>query len=165
MDLTLWHVGCAIPNSTRDYHYQNMLLSEGQFAMRKLLALVAVGDDDWKVLFAKSLMEYGCDVQTFSDGAQALEQARRQRYDVVIVDESLPRTGKLEFVLNLREVAVSTPLVMVTGRLLEKERDVLSRCQVFFAGTRSQAISKVGEAVSKAGSALHGEKEKTAPSR
>jgi len=139
-------------------------LIEVEIAMQKLLGLVAAGDDDWKVLFAKNLMECGCDVQTISDGGNALGQARRQRYDIVILDESLPGTGRIEFVLNLREVAPRMPVIMVTGKLQEKERDVLSRCEVFFAGARSQALSKVREAVSRASSALAAQKE-SAPSK
>jgi diguanylate cyclase (GGDEF)-like protein len=62
-----------------------------------------------------------------SDGDQALEMARRDRFDLILLDYDLPGANGLEVFNRLRaaSVAASTPVVFITG---QENLSILTAC-------------------------------------
>jgi DNA-binding response OmpR family regulator len=70
-----------------------------------------------------SLSRQGYDVVVSSDGAQALEVARRERPDLVILDVMLPSLDGFEVCRILRQ-EMSAPILMLTARADEVDKVV-----------------------------------------
>jgi two-component system, OmpR family, alkaline phosphatase synthesis response regulator PhoP len=58
----------------------------------------------------------GYAVETASDGVSALERARREAFDVVLLDIALPAKSGLDVCRELRQSAVAVPILMLTAR-------------------------------------------------
>jgi two-component system, OmpR family, response regulator RegX3 len=71
---------------------------------------------------AYALREAGYEVESVGDGSAALEQARSNDYDLMVLDLLLPGTPGLEVCRTLRAEASDLPIVMLTARDAELER-------------------------------------------
>jgi len=73
--------------------------------------------DVWEIF----LTAEGCQVITAGDGAQALEIARTQRLDVIVMDFQMPGLSGPRVAAALREdpATAKIPLIAVTGRRLD----------------------------------------------
>lgn len=60
------------------------------------------------------LRERGYEVETLSNGFDALEQVRAEHYDLIILDEMMPGITGLETLAQLKETNPTIPVVMVT---------------------------------------------------
>ena len=63
------------------------------------------------ILFLESK---GYDVTSVSNGADAVEQVRERRYEVVLLDEQMPGMGGLETLAEIKRLDPEVPVVMVT---------------------------------------------------
>lgn len=95
-------------------------------------------------------MGKGCDVHTTSDGMEGVDLIHKQKYDIVVVDETLAQMSHVEFVLNVRDIASEMPVAIVTGHVVEKHAKLWQHCEVFFAGSRAAGARKIEEAVDAA---------------
>jgi two-component system response regulator RegX3 len=68
------------------------------------------------------LREAGYEVQTVDDGDRALEEARSNRYDLMVLDLLLPGLPGLDVCRALREERSDLPIVVLTARDAEVER-------------------------------------------
>jgi two-component system response regulator RegX3 len=71
---------------------------------------------------AYALREAGYDVDAVDDGAAALEQARKQPYDLMVLDLLLPGLPGIEVCNALRAERSDLPIVMLTARDAELDR-------------------------------------------
>jgi CheY-like chemotaxis protein len=73
-------------------------------------------DDEIDLLKAhvRLLEEKGYEVRTVTNGEDAVELAKEQRYDLVFLDEMMPGMGGLETLSKLKDVDPNVPIVMVT---------------------------------------------------
>jgi two-component system response regulator RegX3 len=71
---------------------------------------------------AYALREAGYDVDAVFDGDAALERARGNGYDLMVLDLLLPGTPGLDVCRTLREESNDVPIVMLTARDAEFER-------------------------------------------
>lgn len=62
-----------------------------------------------------SLEQDGMEVDCAYDGEEALEYARNQRYDIVLLDVMLPKLGGFEVCQQIREFS-DVPVIMLTAR-------------------------------------------------
>src|SRR5882724_11521294 len=85
---------------------------------------VLLAEDEKKVshFIRKALQEAGYEVETVYDGNQALEQAVRQTFDVVILDIMMPGKDGLGVLRRLREEKNATPVLLLTARGEVSER-------------------------------------------
>ena len=83
-------------------------------------------DDEIEHLRAHILFleKKGYDVITVSNGTDAIEQCRRQTFDLVLLDEMMPGLTGLETLQRIKEIAPSTPVVMVTK---SEEEDIMNQ--------------------------------------
>jgi DNA-binding response OmpR family regulator len=78
-------------------------MSEVETTMAKVLIV----DDDpvFKELAAACLGQAGCVVETAADGAEGLEALDRSRFDLVVIDLTVPRVDGLRMVALVRGTA------------------------------------------------------------
>jgi DNA-binding response OmpR family regulator len=66
--------------------------------------------------------EEGYETIVASDGAQALQQATEQSFDVIVLDIMLPEMDGFELCRKLRVDGVQTPVLMMTARVDVEDR-------------------------------------------
>lgn len=86
--------------------------------------LVLEDDHDIAHLVELHLHDLECLVDVCGDGAQGLELARRNPYDLVILDLMLPGTDGLEICRRLRAQSNYVPILMLTAKSTELDRVV-----------------------------------------
>ncbi len=81
------------------------------------MTTVLVADDDRKIIdmLRRTLAYEGYRVVTAADGSEALEKARSQRPDVIVLDWLMPGIDGIEVARRIRE-ADPTPILMLTAR-------------------------------------------------
>ena len=87
------------------------------------MARVLVVDDDDIVsdVVGYKLSSMGHDVYIASDGEAGLDAARRERFDLVLLDLLMPRMSGLEVCRALRAEGSDVPIIMLTGKVLEDD--------------------------------------------
>jgi len=87
--------------------------------------ILIVEDEPDMVLGLKDNFEFeGYEVVTASDGATALERARAQKPDLLILDIMLPKLSGLEVCKTLRGEGFEAPIIMLTARGQEIDKVV-----------------------------------------
>lgn len=87
---------------------------------------ILVVDDEinlCRILDAK-LTRSGYEVMTVHDGLQAVEKAKEQRFDLVLLDLILPKLGGLEALERIRKIRSDVPVIIMTAC---ESSDALSR--------------------------------------
>lgn len=79
---------------------------------------VLIVEDDQRVasFLQRGLREEGYQADWCADGASALEQGKRQPYDVVLLDWSLPDMDGIAVLRQWRAAGIQTPVIVVTAR-------------------------------------------------
>jgi two-component system OmpR family response regulator len=77
--------------------------------------LVVDDDRDLRELLATLLEEEGYEVATANDGRSALEEVRRHRPTLILLDMKMPVMDGWHFCANLREAGVPPPIVVITA--------------------------------------------------
>lgn len=73
-------------------------------------------DDEIELLLAHRLFleNRGYEVETVSNGYDALEKCQESSFDLILLDENMPGLSGLETLQRIKEICPSTPVVMVT---------------------------------------------------
>jgi heavy metal response regulator len=79
-------------------------------------ALLIEDDDTIADFVARGLREAGFAVDRAADGAEGLESALAQTYDVAVVDVMLPRRDGLSVIEELRRKGVVTPVLILSAK-------------------------------------------------
>lgn len=79
---------------------------------------IFIVEDDPRLLRALSdlLGNEGYAVESAIDGAAAVQRARAEHFDLILLDVMLPSLGGFEVCLQLRESGIDTPILMLTAR-------------------------------------------------
>ena len=91
--------------------------------MRRRLLLVE-DDPTLRQALAFNLTREGYDVATSADGETALEAARNDRLDLIILDVMLPGMSGVEVLRALRRDSVTTPVIILSAKGDEIDRVV-----------------------------------------
>ncbi len=93
---------------------------------RSLRVLVAEDTDENRELVSELLKKRGHSVVAVSDGRQALDELGKNHYDVVLMDEQMPRMDGLEATRAIRQKEKSTGkhqlVVALTGNVTEEDK-------------------------------------------
>jgi len=79
-------------------------------------ALLIEDDDTIADFVARGLREAGFAVDRAADGAEGLDAALAQTYDVAVVDVMLPRRDGLSVIEELRRKGVMTPVLILSAK-------------------------------------------------
>jgi len=91
-------------------------------AVLKRFRVLVVDDEQRIVNFLRTkLKASGYDVATAGDGAEALEQIRREEPDLVVLDLLMPRMDGFEMMKELRDFS-SIPIVILSARGADSDR-------------------------------------------
>jgi DNA-binding response OmpR family regulator len=92
--------------------------------MIKGLPKVLVVDDEQDILelIRHSLAKEGFEVHVAANGAQAIEQARKVKPEIIIMDVMMPRKDGLQACREVRMAGISTPLILLTARSTEVDK-------------------------------------------
>ena len=87
--------------------------------------LLADDFDDAREMYAEYLQFHGYDVVTAADGNSAVEAARTQTPDIVLLDIRMPGMNGMDAmrVLKAEPSLGDVPIVALTARALSEERD------------------------------------------
>lgn len=77
--------------------------------------LVADDDSDLRLTLTETLCDEGYFVVQAEDGAEAISLLRLVRYNLIIVDLSMPRVDGAQVVQMVRDLAMRTPIIMMSG--------------------------------------------------
>ena len=79
--------------------------------------LVVEDDVDIRHLHADVLMQSGYQVDVAEDGAAAWDTLQRNRYDLVVTDNDMPKVTGVELLEMLHSARMAQPVIMATGTL------------------------------------------------
>ena len=73
-------------------------------------------DDEIELLRSHIILlsEKGYDTSTVTNGSDAIEMVKTQRYDLIFLDEMMPGMGGLETLAKIKDIDANVPVVMVT---------------------------------------------------
>ncbi|MBE3124038.1 MAG: response regulator transcription factor [Acidobacteria bacterium] len=85
---------------------------------------ILVVEDEPAIAFGLQLdlKNEGYDVEIESDGESALQRARKEAFDLILLDVMLPRKDGFEVCRELRRGGSKTPVIMLTAKTQETEK-------------------------------------------
>ncbi|MFA6170435.1 MAG: response regulator [Candidatus Margulisiibacteriota bacterium] len=92
---------------------------------KKIKVLVVDDEPDVVSLLEVLLNSYGYSVISAADGQQALEKARTERPDLIILDVMLPKLDgyKVARMLKFDENFSKIPIIMLTAKVTDKDKE------------------------------------------
>jgi two-component system OmpR family response regulator len=81
-----------------------------------MLQILVVDDTkNIRLLLTKCLEFEGYSVNTASEGSEALEQISKNKFDIIFLDVRMPKITGTDVLRRIREMGVSTPVIMITA--------------------------------------------------
>jgi two-component system response regulator (stage 0 sporulation protein F) len=77
--------------------------------------LIVDDDESLRVVLADALTRSNFEVATAADGLLAMDQLRKQRFDLVLLDIRMPNMDGMEVLKNIREEDLAEKVIMLTG--------------------------------------------------
>jgi DNA-binding NtrC family response regulator len=81
----------------------------------KIRLLMVDDEEEFLAATAQALSRRGIDVTPVNNGAKALELARRERFDVVLLDVKMPDLDGVEVFRRLQQMHPGQPTLLLTG--------------------------------------------------
>jgi CheY-like chemotaxis protein len=109
---------------SRECLYDHLVLCEvaGEgFSQLTKRILVVDDDPDIRQVLLDRLNTYGYEVETATDGQEALDALRRAEYDGMILDVRMPKVDGLEVLRRTRQRDPSLPIIIITASKVAEE--------------------------------------------
>ena len=84
--------------------------------------LVVEDEPDIALGLEDDLRRFGHEVRTVGDGERALNIARSEPWDLILLDVMLPRLDGFEVCRELRRARIKTPIILLTAKTQEAEK-------------------------------------------
>jgi two-component system, cell cycle sensor histidine kinase and response regulator CckA len=99
------------------------------------------------------LQQRGHRVTHIADGAAAWAEfcASPARYDLLLVDINLPGMSGVDLVARVRQAAYAGPIIVMSGRVAEKDLRMLERLRVNHVMPKPFSVQELTEAVNAHG--------------
>jgi len=111
--------------------------------------LYAEDHQDTRELVSLLLRHSNYEVIGTESGADALDQARRERFDLYLFDTLLPDVSGIELCHRIREFDASTPILFFSGVAYEAERQRALSCGAQAYLTKPGEINELTDTVSR----------------
>jgi DNA-binding response OmpR family regulator len=90
------------------------------------MARVLIVEDEPDIVFGlqEDLRRQGHETSVAADGVQGLAMAKSGEWDLILLDVMLPKMDGFDVCAALRKVGVATPIIMLTARAQEAEKEL-----------------------------------------
>jgi DNA-binding response OmpR family regulator len=90
------------------------------------MARILVVEDELDIArgLQDDLRRQGYEVEIEADGVNALRRAQRESWDLILLDVMLPKMDGFDVCSELRKAGVRTPIIMLTARTQEAEKEL-----------------------------------------
>ena len=105
---------------TKETATESVITDNLDFSGKILLAEDSEGS---QILVERILKRYGLEVVIVDDGKGAVEKARQESFDLILMDIQMPGLNGLEATRKLREEGITTPVVALTAYAMPDDRD------------------------------------------
>jgi CheY-like chemotaxis protein len=90
--------------------------------------LVAEDNKANQLFMELTLKKLGLSAEIAADGVEAVEKFRRNRYDLILMDENMPRLNGIAATRQIRQIEkeegrTPTPIVSLTANALKEDRE------------------------------------------
>ncbi len=85
--------------------------------------LVVEDNPSNQILISMLLKKIGLEVTLANDGAEGVEEAHRQKYDLILMDMQMPRMNGYQAAEKLRAEGFSTPIIAVTANAMKGDEE------------------------------------------
>jgi signal transduction histidine kinase/CheY-like chemotaxis protein/HPt (histidine-containing phosphotransfer) domain-containing protein len=108
-----------------DTQAENCAQSASSVATPTLCGRVLLAEDmpDIQTLITLLMKKAGLDVKAVDNGADALQQASRGRYDLVVMDMQMPVMDGVEAIQQLRQSGFDQPIVALTANATQEDKN------------------------------------------
>ncbi len=86
--------------------------------------LIVEDEPDLSLSLEEDLRRQGHQTQVAGDGEQGLQLGKRGAWDLILLDVMLPRMDGFDVASELRRAGVATPIIMLTARTHEAEKEL-----------------------------------------
>jgi len=86
--------------------------------------LIVEDEPDLALSLEEDLGRQGHETQVAADGDEGLRLGREGRWDLLLLDVMLPKRDGFDVAAALRKAGVSTPIIMLTARTQEAEKEL-----------------------------------------
>ncbi|UCF37498.1 MAG: response regulator transcription factor [Acidobacteriota bacterium] len=86
--------------------------------------LIVEDEPDLVLSLEEDLHRQGYETETATDGDQGLKLGKKGGWDLIILDVMLPRIDGFDVASELRKAGVTTPIIMLTARTQEADKEV-----------------------------------------
>lgn len=88
-----------------------------------LSVLVAEDYEINRLLIEELFMHYGIKYQFALNGAEAVELASNNKYDLIFMDINMPIMNGMDATIKIRELGVTTPIIALTANVLDGDKE------------------------------------------
>ena len=85
--------------------------------------LIVEDEPDIAFTLRADLLRQGYDSAVCADGDDAIRRGREERWDLILLDVMLPGADGFEVCATLRRAGVSTPIILLTARTRESDKE------------------------------------------
>jgi CheY-like chemotaxis protein len=98
-------------------------------------ALVVEDNPSNQILISMLLKKMGLEITLANDGLEGVEEARRRKYDIILMDMQMPRMNGYEAAQKLRSEGFSVPIVAVTANAMkgDEEKCLQAGCDAYLS--------------------------------
>lgn len=85
---------------------------------------ILIADDEPRIVKQVSalLQKQGFTVDVAMDGEETFQKAKKQHYEVILLDVEMPQKSGFDVIYSLRAIGVDTPIIMLSGRTTVKDK-------------------------------------------
>lgn len=93
-------------------------------AIRLKGSVLVVEDSATNQMLLRILLEqYGLRVSVASDGAEGIDKAQKEKFDLILMDIQMPRINGFDAVRTLRQNGIGTPIIALTAHAMKEDLD------------------------------------------
>ena len=86
--------------------------------------LIVEDEPDIRLTLEEDLRRQGHETAAAADGAEGLRRGKEGQWDLILLDVMLPKMDGFDVCAELRKASVTTPIIMVTARTQEAEKEL-----------------------------------------
>eukprot|EP00456_Euglypha_rotunda_P047616 TRINITY_DN38054_c0_g1_i1.p1 TRINITY_DN38054_c0_g1~~TRINITY_DN38054_c0_g1_i1.p1 ORF type:complete len:130 (-),score=27.35 TRINITY_DN38054_c0_g1_i1:11-400(-) len=101
-------------------------------------------------VITRMLLHYGYQCVVANDGIEAIEQLKKERFDLIFMDIQMPRMGGLDACIHIRSnfpLDQQPQIIALTANVLQKEKEMCLQAGMNDFVSKPLDIKEIGRAV------------------